>query len=72
MNGKIGEYTFELDTALSRIDVYQPGEGSEPSWYIPVGRDIDEKTFHDLIMESIQKRLRIKKELCYNNSLTGS
>jgi len=56
MNGKIGEYTFELDSTLSRIDVYQQGEGSEPAWYIPVGRDIDEKTFHYEIMDWYSKR----------------
>ena len=56
MNGKIGEYTFELDNELSRIDVYQQSEGSEPAWYIPVGRDIDEKTFHYEIMDWYSKR----------------
>jgi len=56
MNGKIGEYTFELDNELSRIDVYQQGEVSEPAWYIPVGRDIDEKTFHYEIMDWYSKR----------------
>jgi len=56
MNGKIGEYTFELDSTLSRIDVYQQGESSEPAWYIPVGRDIDEKTFHYEIMDWYSKR----------------
>ena len=56
MNGKIGEFTFELDSELSRIAVYQNGEGSEPAWYIPVGRDIDEKTFHYEIMDWYAKR----------------
>ena len=51
MNGKIGEFTFELDSELSRIAVYQNGDGTEPAWYITVGRDIDEKTFHYEIMD---------------------
>jgi|TARA_R100000805_G_C3507753_1_gene35206 hypothetical protein len=57
MNGKIGEFTFELDSELSRIAVYQNGEGSEPAWYIPVGRDIDEKTFHYEIMDWYSKKV---------------
>ena len=57
MNGKIGEFTFELDSELSRIAVYQKGDGSEPAWYIPVGRNIDEKTFHYEIMDWYSKRV---------------
>ena len=56
MTGKIGEYTFELDSELSRIDVYQQGDGTEPSWDITVGRDIDEKTFHYEIMDWYSKK----------------
>tara|TARA_R110000744_G_scaffold31040_1_gene73247 strand:- start:1226 stop:1408 length:183 start_codon:yes stop_codon:yes gene_type:complete len=59
MNGKIGEYTFELDNTLSRIDVYLHGEGSEPSWYISVGREIDEKTFHYEIMDWYSKATEV-------------
>ena len=57
MNGKIGEFTFELDSELSRIAVYQNGDGTEPAWYISVGRDIDEKTFHYEIMDWYSKRI---------------
>ena len=57
MNGKIGEFTFELDNELSRIAVYQNGEGSEPAWYIPVGRNIDEKDFHYEIMDWYSKKV---------------
>jgi len=56
MNGKIAEYTFELDSDLSRIDVYKQGEGTDPSWYITVGRDIDEKSFHYEIMDWYSKK----------------
>ena len=56
MNGKIAEYTFELDSDLSRIDVYKQGEGTEPSWYITVGQDIDEKSFHYEIMDWYSKK----------------
>ena len=56
MNGKIGEYTFELDSELSRIDVYKQGEGMDPSWYITVGQDIDEKSFHYEIMDWYSKK----------------
>ena len=51
MNGTIGEYTFELDSELSRIEVFKAGDGSEPGWYIVVGRNIDEKAFHYEIMD---------------------
>jgi len=57
MNGKIGEFTFELDSELSRIAVYQNGDGTEPAWYITVGRDIDEKTFHYEIMDWYSKKV---------------
>jgi len=57
MNGKIGEFTFELDSELSRIAVYQNGDGTEPAWYISVGRDIDEKTFHYEIMDWYSKKV---------------
>ena len=56
MSGKIAEYTFELDSDLSRIDVYKQGEGTEPSWYITVGQDIDEKSFHYEIMDWYSKK----------------
>ena len=56
MNGKIGEYTFELDSELSRIEVYKQGNGTEPSWYITVGQDIDEKSFHYEIMDWYSKK----------------
>jgi hypothetical protein len=56
MNGKIGEYTFELDVELSRVDVYKQGDGVDPSWYIAVGRNIDEKTFHYEIMDWYSKK----------------
>ena len=57
MNGKIGEFTFQLDSELSRISVYQQGEGSDPAWYISVGKDIDEKTFHYEIMDWYSKKV---------------
>jgi len=57
MNGKIGEFTFELDSELSRIAVYKSGDGTEPAWYITVGRDIDEKTFHYEIMDWYSKKV---------------
>jgi len=59
MSGKIGEYTFELDSELSRIDVYKQGDGTEPSWYISVGRDLDEKAFHYEIMDWYAKKTEI-------------
>tara|TARA_R110002033_G_scaffold52300_1_gene99560 strand:+ start:895 stop:1077 length:183 start_codon:yes stop_codon:yes gene_type:complete len=56
MTGKIGEYTFELDSELGRIDVYQKGDAVEPGWHIAVGRNVDEKTFHYEIMDWYVKR----------------
>jgi len=56
MNGKIGEYTFELDDQLNRINVYRKGEGMEPEWYIPTVTNLDEKTFHYEIMDWYVKR----------------
>tara|TARA_R110002020_G_scaffold183402_3_gene379735 strand:+ start:942 stop:1124 length:183 start_codon:yes stop_codon:yes gene_type:complete len=55
MNGKIGDYTFALDSELSRIEVFKKGDGPEPGWYIVVGRDIDEKAFHYEIMDWYSK-----------------
>ena len=56
MHGKIGEYTFELDSELNRIDVYQKGDVVDPGWHIPVSADVDEKTFHYEIMDWYVKR----------------
>jgi hypothetical protein len=56
MHGKIGEYTFELDDQLNRIDVFKDGEGIDPGWHIPVSVDVDEKTFHYEIMDWYVKR----------------
>jgi len=56
MTGKIGEYTFELDSELGRIDVYQKGDAVEPGWHIAVGHNVDEKTFHYEIMDWYVKR----------------
>ena len=56
MHGNIGEYTFELNDQLNRIDVYKKGEGTEPGWHITVSSDIDEKTFHYEIMDWYTKR----------------
>ena len=56
MTGKIGEYTFELDSELNRIDVYQKGDAVEPGWHITVSPDVDEKTFHYEIMDWYAKR----------------
>ena len=55
MNGTIGEYTFELDSSLSRIEVCKKGDGPEPGRIIAVGRDIDEKAFHYEIMDWYSK-----------------
>ena len=56
MHGKIGEYTFELDDQLNRIDVFKKGDGVVPGWHIPVSTDVDEKTFHYEIMDWYVKR----------------
>ena len=56
MRGEIGEYTFELDSELNRIDVYQKGDAVDPAWHIPVSPDVDEKTFHYEIMDWYAKR----------------
>ena len=56
MHGKIGEYTFELDDQLNRINVYKQGEGIEPDWHIAVGPNVNEKTFHYEIMDWYVKR----------------
>ena len=56
MRGEIGEYTFELDIELNRIDVYQKGDAVDPAWHIPVSTDVDEKTFHYEIMDWYVKR----------------
>ena len=56
MHGEIGEYIFELDKQLNRIDVFQKGDAVDPGWHITTVTNLDEKTFHYEIMDWYVKR----------------